>query len=213
MAVRDTAKHRTNKAKVLKIEGEDGTPYTTAKTAFFAGKALTYKVGEIIQEPWYDPDPEQVCSRGIHFFLSKRAAELYGLEKIENGLYQQWHENGVLSSEGMYTNGLREGIWRDWHPSGTKEYEGMFTNGKAEGVHTAWYENGKISEHRFYCNGKREGITIECSESSGWYSHDFYADGVFQWSRFYATDGKLLYDSNCDDPKKAASALFSRPGC
>lgn len=106
VAVPETAKYRANKAKVLKIEGEDGTPYTTAKTAFFVEKALTYTVGEVIDEPGYDPDPEQVCSSGIHFFLSKCVAELYGLEMIENGLYQVWQESGELLHEEYYAEGI-----------------------------------------------------------------------------------------------------------
>jgi antitoxin component YwqK of YwqJK toxin-antitoxin module len=213
VAVRETAKHRTNKAKVLKIEGEDGTSYTTAQTAFFTGRALIYKMGEVVEELSYDPDPDHVCSSGIHFFLSKRVAELYGLEKIENGLYQQWYENGVLSSEGMYTNGLREGIWRDWHSSGAKEYEGMMTNGKAEGVHMSWYENGTICEQASHLNGKREGISTIWSKDGSWYSHDFYADGVLKWGQSYTIDGTPFYHHKGDDPKKAPSTLFARPGC
>ena len=74
VALRETAKHRTNKAKVLAIEDASGTPHTTATSFGYDKKFLTYKVGETIEEPSYNPDPEQVCAEGIHYFLTRRVA-------------------------------------------------------------------------------------------------------------------------------------------
>jgi hypothetical protein len=74
---KETAKYRTNKAKVLKIEDADGKSYDTATTSIYNKKKLTYRVGEVVEEPAFDPMLEVVCTEGIHFFLDKHVAELF----------------------------------------------------------------------------------------------------------------------------------------
>jgi hypothetical protein len=107
--VKETAIYRTNKAKVLKIEDTDGNCYTTA-TSFNYYKSLEYKVGEVMEEPTYNIDPEEVYAEGIHFVLSRRVAELYGLMKIENGLFESWTYDGQKLCEVLYVDGKRDGL-------------------------------------------------------------------------------------------------------
>ena len=94
VVVKEKAKHRANKVKVLKIEDKQGKEYKTAETGFFREKILVYRVGETLEEPTYDTDIEQVCSRGIHFFLDKTVAEQYEILEIENGLLESFYDTG-----------------------------------------------------------------------------------------------------------------------
>jgi hypothetical protein len=67
-------KCRTNKVKVLEAFDCDGNQ--TDKKEFTSrrdGKFI-YRIGETSEEKEYDPDFTIECSRGIHFFITKREA-------------------------------------------------------------------------------------------------------------------------------------------
>jgi antitoxin component YwqK of YwqJK toxin-antitoxin module len=156
--VKDTAKYRTNKAKVLKIEDDDGKEYTEAVTGFYEYKILTYKLNELVEVPEYDMDLEEVCSTGIHFFRTKRVAELYDRDWIENGLYQSWHDNGQKKAERTHVNGKLEGLHQRWYANGQKWEECTCVNGLIDGLYQRWYDNGQIQEECTYVDEKKEGL-------------------------------------------------------
>lgn len=68
-------KCRCDKAEVLEIT-KDGEPVEVT----FSDHDYTfmYLVGEIVEEPKYDPDRWKTCAPGIHFFMTKEEAENYG---------------------------------------------------------------------------------------------------------------------------------------
>ena len=107
-----TAKYRCNKAKVLKIEDENGKEYTSATSFNYGNKSLEYKINDTIAVDDYDMKLKIVCSSGIHFFLTRRCAELYGLDSIQNSLYQTWYYNGLKWEECTYTNGQHHGLYQ-----------------------------------------------------------------------------------------------------
>ena len=39
--------------------------------------SFSYKVGETVKEPYFDPNPNIACTRGIHFYLDKKRAQEY----------------------------------------------------------------------------------------------------------------------------------------
>ena len=41
---------------------------TIAYSYFKYPSIFAYQVGKTVQEPWFDIDPTNICSRGIHFF-------------------------------------------------------------------------------------------------------------------------------------------------
>jgi antitoxin component YwqK of YwqJK toxin-antitoxin module len=128
---KNTAKHRTDKATVLKIEDSHGNEYTEAKSSFY-GSGLEYKLNETLIIEDYDTNLETVCSTGIHFFLERRVAELYNLDVIENGLYQSWYDNGQKQTECNFVNGKLEGLYQINYTNGQKWYEYNYVNGKKE---------------------------------------------------------------------------------
>lgn len=99
-----TAKYRTNKAIILKIEGNRGKEYLSASSIFSGDVKIRYNVGEVV-ETNFDRNIDKVCSTGIHFFLDKDVARNYGLEKIENGIIISYHDNGSIEKEESYLNG------------------------------------------------------------------------------------------------------------
>jgi Family of unknown function (DUF5758)/MORN repeat variant len=154
----ETAKYRCNKAKVLKIEDDEGKTYETAETLCFNDKSLTYKVGEVVEESSYVMDQEQVCSAGIHFFLSRDVAYRYERPKPKNGLYQSWYNNGQKYEEVIYKDGKMEGLYQKWHENGQKYEEVMYKDGKSNGLYQSWYRNGQKYYEMMYKDGKMEGL-------------------------------------------------------
>jgi hypothetical protein len=157
--VRETAKYRTNKAKVLKIEDEAGREYTHAKSFGYDTKSLEYTLDKTICVEDYDVDLEAVCAPGIHYFLEKRCAEFYGLHTIgrstiQNGLYQTWYDNGQKELECTYVNGRLDGLYQLWYENGQKELECTYVNGRTDGLYQEWFINGKLYNKRTYVNGK-----------------------------------------------------------
>jgi hypothetical protein len=141
VVIRETAKHRTNRAKVLKIEDEKGVSYPSASSAMFPTKEMTYRMGEMVEEPSYTLNSEDVCGEGIHFFLSRKVAELYGLNKVQNGFWQAWHENGRQAAEATFVDGKAQGTYRSWHPDGTKLAEMSFVDGiMHSSVYSPWFD-------------------------------------------------------------------------
>jgi antitoxin component YwqK of YwqJK toxin-antitoxin module len=176
--VKDTAKYRTNKAKVLKIEDDDGKEYTEAVTGFFIVKSLTYKLNDLVKVSDYDMDVEQVCSSGIHFFRTKRIAELYGRNSIENGLFQRWHDNGEKDEECTFRNGKKDGLYQRWYENGRKWVECTYRNRKLEGLYQRWYENRQKWEECRLVNGMKDGLYQSWHENGQKWEEAMYVDGV-----------------------------------
>jgi antitoxin component YwqK of YwqJK toxin-antitoxin module len=129
----ETAKYRTNKAKVIKIEDSDGKTYEEAVSFQYYNGTLTYNLKQGIRCPDFDMNLEKVCSNGIHFFLTKSLAETYGLKTIENGVLTAWHDNGTKYEETPFVNGKINGTYSCWRDNGTLYNECTYVNGKEHG--------------------------------------------------------------------------------
>ena len=152
----ETAKYRTNKAKVIKIEDIDGKTYEEAVSFQYYNGTLTYNLKQGIRCPDFDMNLEKVCSNGIHFFLSKQMAETYNLGRIENGVGTSWHDNGNEYIQITYVNGLATAC-DEWYENGTKYREYRYLNGKLNGVQRSWYEDGKKQTEYTYENDVEHG--------------------------------------------------------
>ena len=179
IAVKETAKYRANKAKVLKIEDDEGNCYSTA-TSFNYDKSLEHKLGEVIEEPSYDKDPEEVYAEGIHYYLNKRVAELYGLMNIFNGLFENWHENGQKAEEIGYVDGKKHGLCQRWYMNGQKQMEIVYVNGKRHGLSQLWYENGQKWVECSFVYGAIHGLYREWGEDGVKIKEATYVNGVRQ---------------------------------
>lgn len=212
---KEKAKHRTNRAMVLKIEDADGNSYETAETAY-SSKKLTYKVGEVIEEPSFDPTLELVCAGGIHFFLDKRVAELFGRERTKDwtGAWEEWYDNGQTKAKQVFENGRAVGTTTTWfesgikkmesielgenkrqttfyYPTGEKETEYIYSYVDANDIanRKLYYKNGQLKQECSTRNGKLEGYNVE------WYENGLKkCEGVYQndkrngrWRCWYPT--------------------------
>jgi len=53
-----------------------------------------------------------------------------GTHWVRHGLFTAYHENGVIASEGMYTNGSEDGLWIDYYDNGQLAAKGYYKNGE-----------------------------------------------------------------------------------
>ncbi|HQS59437.1 MAG: hypothetical protein B7Y56_09870 [Gallionellales bacterium 35-53-114] len=83
-------------------------------------------------------------SGNIKFRYSRYPSE-DGSKWIRHGLFRAYHEDGTLSSEGIYEHGSENGIWHDYHPNGTLAAQGSYENGIQVGVWQYWNEDGSLS--------------------------------------------------------------------
>ena len=63
---------------------------------------------------------------------------------IRHGLFNAFHLNGNLASEGEYEHGFENGTWRDFHENGVLAAEGEYRNGKKFGIWKYWDSNGNF---------------------------------------------------------------------
>lgn len=79
-AIRSSAagrKCRCNKAKVLAITKIDGTAYPRIEVRSSRDKNFIYRIGETVEVKDFDMNRWNECSTGIHFFISRKEAEMY----------------------------------------------------------------------------------------------------------------------------------------
>ena len=146
----ETAKYRTMKAKVIKIEDSDGKTYNEAVSFNYDKNSITYKLDEELVCHDFDMNLENACGAGIHFVLSKSLAETYGLASIENGILTAWHNNGVKESEITFVNNNVQGsISYQWYENGKKKCECPMLDGKRHGDCHFWDENGYKRTYTF----------------------------------------------------------------
>lgn len=179
------AKLRTDKAYIVKIEDSDGNTYHHAISAHYEHETLEYNVDTYVFVDNYDMNMNNVCSTGIHFFLTKRLAEQFELSGIDNGLYETYYENGQKEITCTFLDKKIIGKFELWYKNGQKNLECTFINettsnifepfhteyyqntrsfginylyGKKDGIFKHWYENGKLHEYITYVDGKRNGL-------------------------------------------------------
>jgi antitoxin component YwqK of YwqJK toxin-antitoxin module len=79
---------------------------------------------------------------GEMHFRYARYMSADGKKWIRHGLFQAYHRNGKLASEGHYLNDLEHGHWKDFHENGQIAAEGDYDHGQEVGVWKFWKLDG-----------------------------------------------------------------------
>lgn len=158
------AKYRTNSAKVINIEDENGNKYKEAHTAFYE-KKITYKLDEIVKSE-YDDNINIVCGEGIHFFLNKLVAYNYGRKIFqqkwdEPNLYQTFHNNGHIKEKINYIYDMYYGFIKKnvelWFENGKKWKVESYQHELKHGLFSEWYKDGTLKYECNYINSNKNG--------------------------------------------------------
>ena len=70
-------KCRCNKAKVLEIQNINGSKANIDVVHSTYDPSFQYKAGQIVEEPNFDDNRFNKCSKGIHFFINRQEADNY----------------------------------------------------------------------------------------------------------------------------------------
>lgn len=70
-----------------------------------------------------------------------------------------WDEDGLILSEGYYTDGARDDLWACWTADGELCCTGPFEAGRPEGFHVTWAGGQRIDEH-YYVDGVLHGPRV-----------------------------------------------------
>ncbi len=63
-------------------------------------------------------------------------------ERLRNGPYVVFHENGQMKLRGSYERGVEVGTFESWHANGEKAVAGSYENGRQHGKWSWWHPNG-----------------------------------------------------------------------
>ena len=74
----NSRKCRCDKAKVLEIQNLYGDIANVKEVKSNYDKNFIYRLGEIVEEPNFCEDRWNECAEGIHFFINRQEAVLYG---------------------------------------------------------------------------------------------------------------------------------------
>jgi len=77
----------------------------------------------------------------IRFRYSRKLAP-DGEKWIREGLFQAFHPNRTLASEGTYSDGVEDGRWRDFHENVQLAAEGIYSHGVEIGIWRFWTPDG-----------------------------------------------------------------------
>jgi uncharacterized protein len=122
-------------------------------------------------------------------------------QKLQNarkdGKWTYWFENGKISGEEHYLEGIQTGLWKTWYENGNPESQLDFQSYKAtywfangqkqsegkmyvgfvkDGKWTAWHENGKVNFEGSYKMGKKDGLWTWYNEKGEKISEQLYKD-------------------------------------
>jgi hypothetical protein len=179
------AKFRGDKFMVVGIEHKYDPTLTTESvtSSGYYKESLVYRVGEIVTVEDFDNDLNNICSTGIHFFLTKEAAFSYEMPTEEylkqlSGHRITYHDNGHKDTEAVYENGVRCGPYIVYHPNGVKGFEATFENGKPCGRRTIYRGDGSKQAECHYENGKLCGSYAEFNEDGSYGVQKFYAEDM-----------------------------------
>lgn len=173
----DTAYHRCNKAKVIKIETVDGIQYEEAVSyhASSMAKPLLYKVNEMVEVDNYDMDLDKVCSTGIHFFLTKSMAEQYECVSIENGILTRYASNGAISEQTSFVNGKKNGIEIRYCEDGSRK-EVTYVNNYLHGLAVTYDKNNNITEKHIWADNRYYTINTDTGQTVDVYTNKIKTD-------------------------------------
>jgi antitoxin component YwqK of YwqJK toxin-antitoxin module len=149
------AMFRCKKALVLNIEDKD-TKNTLPMVSSDYTPAFNYIINEIVTVDDYDLDKNNVCSPGIHFYLTHETAYFHK-KIVKNGYYKEWHPNGQFKEHCTYVDGKIEGDYEKWHPNGQFYVKCTYVDGKIKGEYRGWHSNGQLWEHCTYVDGRCDG--------------------------------------------------------
>lgn len=156
------AKYRCDQAKVIKIYKKNynsivSTEQEIDKIYSDYDPNFIYVKGKNVHVTDYDNIHANVCTKGIHFYLTKEAAyyHLFTIINDFNGIYKKWYDDGQIYEKCNYINGKIHGLYEKRYANEQLKKKGNYVNGILEGLYETWHENGQLKTKCNYINDKK----------------------------------------------------------
>ena len=78
-------------------------------------------------------------------------------QKVEDGVWKYWFNNGQLQSIASFKAGVPHGDWTLWNEDGRLLQQGGYTNGRESGPWTVFWDSGDLRMQGTYINALEEG--------------------------------------------------------
>jgi antitoxin component YwqK of YwqJK toxin-antitoxin module len=171
------AKMRCSMARVIRIYNMNDPSINYDEAFGIHDKTFRYKVGDVVKPVnEYNKDINSICSSGIHYFLTKIPAYNWDY-KPDNGLYEEWHENGQTMQRCIYKDGKEDGLYEKWYENGQMYWRCIYKDGKEDGLYESWHENGQTRQRCIYKDGKKNGLYELWHENGQMYWRCIFKDG------------------------------------
>lgn len=158
---KEHAKYRCNKARVVQIYNKHNNQKINSISSDHDFHFI-YNVGDIVEVYDYDKNTDNTCSNGIHFYLTEETAYYHELLRYcqkYTGEYKSWYDDGGISRQCVYLDGMMHGKCIDWYKNGKIHRYSTCENGEQIGEYIMWHDNGNIAvyvyEQEKYLNGEK----------------------------------------------------------
>ena len=204
------AKFRADKLQVVDIIHKfDQTTRDSICNSVYEHKQIVYKKGEIIEVKDFDKNVNIVCAAGIHYYKTMKVAFYLELERVIDGEFYDWHNDGQVFSKRIYKDGKPEGEWSCWYDNGQKQSNVTYKDGKVEGARVYWYYNGQMESKGIYKDGKQEGEWIDWYYNGQMESKGVCKNGKREGKYIYwYDDGQMCFKGIYKDGKQDGEYIF-----
>ena len=112
------ARIRCSEARVLDIYDMYDSRIKYSEAFGLHDRTFSYRRGEIVKSDHFDLDLEQVCSNGIHYYLSEEPAIFWNIPKDRDGMHKKFYQNGQIARVYNRKNGKFDGIYEEFDHDG-----------------------------------------------------------------------------------------------
>ncbi|MBR8759011.1 toxin-antitoxin system YwqK family antitoxin [Porphyromonas levii] len=190
------------------------------KVAFENGKLIAFCANEDYDDLWWDrqdkshdgvpllnyliPDDELGRSADLEIGVYGNVVNKTNVHKgnWQNGLYEEWYDNGHLFFRANYKDGELDGLCERWYKNGQLEERGQWECGKIEGILENWYEDGSLWRRCTWKEGLEDGLLEKWKRDGQLLEQSFFSRG--------------LCDGFCEtlrEDGKVNSSIFSSGRC
>lgn len=100
----------------------------------------------------------------------------------------------AISKQGNYLNGKREGIWCEFHPNGLVQSATSYVNGVKEGLHMEMNASGQLTKRIFFHNNMRHGEYKEFNYATVKEQRNYKNGKLEGLVKIFYDNGKLMED-------------------
>lgn len=111
---------------------------------------IVYMINSCAKADKFESNLEEICTNGIHYFLTLEAAFYYELKTIKTGTVYEYYSNGRLKNEFNFKQNKKDGFQFEFAQNGTLLTHSTYNKGKRHGIQIVVIENVKKETLYYY---------------------------------------------------------------